>query len=365
MSQLWSLLAWVETPASWLAIPVALVCVVDDWFLRPHRQIAAAPQPVRDPPLVAACYFILPILLILAVLRMLGAEKLDFSLVLLIISAVTGVVWLIDAVLLQGQRARAARAAGKDPGVVSEPGTVDYARSFFPVALIVLLLRAFVFEPFRIPSDSMMPTLLDGDFIIVNKYDYGLRLPILDKKIVPIGEPQRGDVVVFRWPPYPSINYIKRVVGLPGDRVAIQNDKLIINGQPVPTVDRGLYDDGCYEGMHLAQEDLGRHDHDILFCPTSGDIDVEPLPTCGRHLSRGYVCPATPSFPDRGDWPEHVVPAGHYLMIGDNRDNSADGRYWGFVPENNLVGKATRIWFNWDLQRSGGPMWRRIGMRIR
>jgi signal peptidase I len=182
---------------------------------------------------------------------------------------------------------------------------------------------------------------------------------------VPIGEPQRGDVVVFRYPPDPSVNYIKRLVGLPGDRVAVQNDKLIVNGKPVPTIDRGLYDDGCYEGMHLAQEELNHHDHDILFCPTTADIAVEPLPTCNRHLSRGYVCPATPDFPDRGDFAEHVVPPGHYLMIGDNRDNSADGRIWGYVPENNLVGKATRIWFNWDLQRSGGPSWRRIGMRIR
>jgi signal peptidase I len=348
---------------SWLALPVGLVCIVDDWFLRPRRILAAAAPP-RDAPFMSFLYSALPVLIACAVLRLLVAERLDFSAVLLGITVLTGVVWGIDALFLKPRRLAAARAAGKDAALVSEPGTVDYARSFFPVALVVLLLRSFVFEPFRIPSDSMMPTLLDGDFIIVNKYAYGLRLPVSDRKIVPIGEPQRGDVVVFRYPPDPSINYIKRLVGLPGDRVAVHNDRVIVNGQPVMTVDRGLYDDGCYEGMHLAEEQLGRHSHDILFCPTTSEIAVEPLPTCNRRLPRGYVCPAQADFPDRNDWPEQVVPAGEYLMLGDNRDNSADGRVWGFVPEHNLVGKATRIWFNWDLQRSGGPMWRRIGKRI-
>ena len=352
---------------SWVAIPVTLVCVVDDWFLRPRRQILAAPQPARDPPAMAFAYYALPVLVICAVIRLLVAERLDFSLVLLLIACVTGIAWLADATLLAPRRAAAARAAGKDPSVVSEPGTVDYARSFFPVAVIVLLLRSFVFEPFRIPSDSMMPTLLDGDFIIVNKYDYGLRLPIIDKKIIAIGEPHRGDVVVFRYPPDPSINYIKRLVGLPGDRVAVRDDQVILNGKPVPTADRGLYDDGCYEGMHLEEETLDHEPHEILYCPTTSDIAVEPLPTCKRHLARGYVCPATNDLatPAHGDWPEHIIPPGMYLMLGDNRDNSADGRYWGFVPEANLVGKATRIWFNWDLGAPGGPIWRRIGMRIR
>ena len=350
---------------SWLAIPVALVCVVDDWLLRPRRQLAAAPQPARDPPLLAFLYYTLPVLVIAGIIRLLTAERLDFSLVLLLIAVVTGVFWLLDWAVLARRRAAAARAAGKDPSVVPEPGTVDYARSFFPVAVIVLLLRSFVFEPFRIPSDSMMPTLLDGDFIIVNKYAYGLRLPIIDRKIVPIREPHRGDVVVFRYPPDPSINYIKRLVGLPGDRVQVQGDKLIVNGVAIPTSDRGLYEDGCYEGMHLAQETLDHHPHDIMFCPTTGDIAVEPLPACKRHLSRGYVCPASDGLnSDHGDWPEHVVPAGQYLMLGDNRDNSSDGRYWGFVPEDHLIGKATRIWLNWDWQRSGGPIWNRIGMKV-
>ncbi|HTX24975.1 MAG TPA: signal peptidase I [Steroidobacteraceae bacterium] len=354
---------------SWFAIPVALACVVDDWFLRPGRQIAAAPEPCRDPPVMSVAYYALPVLVAAAVIRLLWAEKLDFSLVLVLIAVVTGLAWLLDAAVLRGGRAAAARRAGKDVSVVSEPGTVDYARSFFPVAVIVLLLRAFVFEPFRIPSDSMMPTLIDGDFIIVNKYVYGLRWPVLDSKFLSVGEPQRGDVVVFRYPLDPSINYIKRVVGLPGDRVSVHDDLVTLNGKPVPVVDRGLYDDGCYEGMHLLSETLGHHTHEIMYCPATGDIAVEPLPTCTRNLPRGYVCPASNdlALQDHGDWAEHVIPPGMYLMLGDNRDNSADGRYFGFVPEANLVGKATRIWFNWaGWRHPGGPIgWGRIGMRIR
>lgn len=353
------------TALSLLALPVGLLCIVDDWFLRPRRQVAAG-EPVRDPPAMAAAYYALPVLVVAAVLKLLFAETLDFSLVLFAIAVVTGIVWVIDAAVLRERRVAIARAAGKDPSVVTEPGTVDYARSFFPVVVIVLLLRSFLFEPFRIPSDSMMPTLLDGDFIIVNKYDYGLRLPIIDRKVVPIGEPQRGDVVVFRYPPDPSVNYIKRLVGLPGDRVAVHNDQVILNGTPVPLTYRGLFDDGCYEGMHLMEETLGHHPHQMMYCPTTGDIAVEPLPTCNRTLPRGYVCPATNdlALEEHGDWPEHVIPPGMYLVLGDNRDNSADSRYWGFVPEANLIGKATRIWFNWDLKRKGGPMWKRIGMRI-
>jgi signal peptidase I len=351
---------------SWLALPVGLIAVVDDWFLRPRRQIAAGTQPVRDPPLVAIAYYALPVLIGAAVIRLLVAERLDFSLVLLLISVITGAVWLLDATVLRGGRAAAARAAGKDPASIPEPGTVDYARSFFPVALAVLLLRSFVFEPFRIPSDSMMPTLLDGDFIVVNKYVYGLRLPVSNAEVVPLGEPQRGDVVVFRYPKDPSVNYIKRLVGLPGDRVRVENDRLLINGESARTVDRGLFGDGCYEGMHLAVEHLGEHEHLIMYCPTPGDIAVERLSSCNRSQPRSYVCAETEfvGLPDRGDTSEIVVAPGHYLMIGDNRDNSQDGRYFGLVPQDHLVGKATRIWFNWDLQRSGGPIWSRIGKRI-
>src|SRR6059058_648325 len=326
---------------SWLALPVTLVCIVDDWLLRPRRVIASGLQTVRDAPLMRALYGALPVLLACAVLRLLLAERLDFSAVLLAITALTGLVWALDAALLAPRRTAAARAAGREPMLTSEPGTVDYARSFFPVALVVLLLRSFVFEPFRIPSDSMMPTLLDGDFIIVNKYAYGLRLPVINRKILDIGEPERGDVVVFRWPVDPSTNFIKRLVGLPGD-----------------------YDEGCYVNLALAMERLGRHEHEAIFCPVA--LDRQPvLPGCNRRGVRGYVC-GDEDAPGSGKMAPFVgdVPPGHYLMMGDNRDNSDDGRDWGYVPEENLVGRATRIWFNWDLRRSGGPLWSRIGSAI-
>jgi len=301
------------------------------------------------------------------VLHLLGSERLDFSLVLVVVVAVAGAIWLLDHLLFAPQRARAARAAGGEPDAQSVPVTVDYARSFFPVAVIVLLVRSFIFEPFRIPSDSMMPTLLDGDFIIVNKFAYGLRLPVLNFKLLGIGEPARGDVVVFHFPPDPAVNYIKRLVGLPGDHVLIESDQLIINGEPVPLKDDGRYDDGCYHDMRLSTEVLGTHRHQTLSCLTPGDISAPPSASCTRRLERNYECvePAVAGERDHSDMPhEIVVPPGHYLMIGDNRDNSYDGRYWGFVPEDHLVGRATRIWFNWDLQRSGGPNWGRIGRRI-
>jgi len=349
---------------SWLALPVTVICVIDDWLLRPRRTLAAA-QPPRDAPLMTLLYSALPVLIACAVLRLLLAERLDFSAVLLAITALTGVVWAIDAVALRPQRVAAARIVGRDPATLTEPGTVDYARSFFPVALVVLLLRSFVFEPFRIPSDSMMPTLLDGDFIIVNKYAYGLRLPVINRKFLAVGEPQRGDVVVFRWPVDPSTNFIKRLVGLPGDHVEVHDNLIVVNGQPVPFyVGPHRYNDGCYVNFSLAREQLGAHQHQAMFCPVG--IDRQPLlPACNRSGVRGYVCgdedaPGSSRMaPFVGD-----VPPGHYLMMGDNRDNSDDGRSWGYVPEENLVGRATRIWFNWDPRRAGGPIWSRIGSAI-
>jgi signal peptidase I len=351
---------------SWVAIPVAAICVVDDWFLRPRRQLSAAPQPARDPVLLSIAYGALPFLVGAGVLRLLFADRLDFSAVLVLITVVTGIVWWLDALIFSKMRASAASKSGKDLAHVSLPGTVDYARSFFPVAAVVLLLRAFIFEPFRIPSDSMMPTLLDGDFIIVNKYAYGLRLPVVNKKVVSIGEPARGDVVVFRFPKDPSINYIKRLVGLPGDRVVVKNDRLYVNDQPIEFNVSGPYNDGCYVNMQEAEERLGDHVHRTMFCP--GPIEPPPaaLPSCNRKDLAGYICSdrSYPALFAESQSTEMVVPPGEYLMIGDNRDNSEDGRKWGFVPENNLVGKATRIWFNLDLDRTGGPVWGRIGSRI-
>src|SRR6516225_11714920 len=246
---------------SWLALPVALVCIVDDWFLRPRRLIAAAAPP-HDSPLMTFLYSALPVLIAAAVLRLLIAERLDFSAVLLAITVLTGLVWAVDALLLRPRREAAARLAGKDVSTIREPGTVDYARSFFPVALVVLLLRSFVFEPFRIPSDSMMPTLLDGDFIIVNKYAYGLRLPVINRKFVQVGEPQGGDVVVFRYPRDPPPNFTKRLVGLPGDHVEVHDNLIFINGKAVPfLVGHERFNDGCYVNMSIARERLGRHEH--------------------------------------------------------------------------------------------------------
>lgn len=349
---------------SWLAIPVLAVSIVDDWFIRPKRRLVGTPQPGW----LTAIHTLVPVVVIGAVLRMLGAERLDFSVVLVVVVLVSGLVWALDRWLFESLRKRQAQAAGQPLSGQPLPVTVDYARSFFPVALIVLVVRSFVFEPFRIPSDSMMPTLLDGDFIAVNKYAYGLRLPILGTRIAGSGEPKRGDVVVFRYPPDPAVNYIKRVVGLPGDKVQVVNDQLIINGEPVvQELDPTSYDDGCYHGMRQSTEVLGEHRHRILSCLSPYGISPAlPSASCERHREHNYRCeqPAESGFRDSNDYPVHEVPAGHYLMIGDNRDNSSDGRVWGFVPENYLVGKATRIWFNWDLQRSGGPKWARIGSAI-
>ena len=353
---------------AWLALPVGLLCILDDWFLRPRRQIAASPKPATDSPVMSLAYHVLPILIGAAVVRLLVAEQLDFSGVLVGISGVTGVIWAVDAAVLRRRRLVAAKAAGKDPAAIPEPATVDYARSFFPVALAVLLLRSFVFEPFRIPSDSMMPTLLAGDFILVDKFSYGLRLPVSNTKILDTGSPKRGDVMVFRYPLDPSENYIKRVVGLPGDHVTVRDDRLIINGKVIPFRVTDTYTDGCYINMQLAVEQLDGHTHKALLCPVPLEVTPYPLPGCRRSDARGYVCGGTaPPGAMPLDEPEvvtKVVPPGEYLMVGDNRDNSDDGRVWGFVPDANLVGKATYIWFNWDPQRSGGPMWSRIGNKI-
>jgi signal peptidase I len=237
----------------------------------------------------------------------------------------------------------------------------------------------------------MMPTLLDGDFIVVNKYAYGLRWPVLNKKFVDTGTPQRGDVVVFRYPPDPSINYIKRLVGLPGDRIEVRDDHLVVNGQTIALEGKGTYTDGCYFDFRLSMETLGEHTHQVLSCRSPDGWTParrlraasapNTLPTCDRRKIResstqGYVCDESgpAGMADSNDYPlegrglagqlypfHGVVPAGHYVMIGDNRDNSGDSRSWGLVPDANVVGKATRIWFNFDSERSSLVNWSRIG----
>jgi signal peptidase I len=252
----------------------------------------------------------------------------NFALVLFVLTLFTGAFALADGVYFRRQR-----AAGQ-----KEPWWIEYPKSFFPVILIVFLLRSFLVEPFKIPSGSMVPTLLVGDFILVNKFAYGIRLPIVNKKIVGIGEPKRGEVMVFRYPEDPSLDYIKRVVGLPGDRISYVNKKLTVNGVELPR--KPLADYLNRERIHYSkqyQEDLGGVEHSILI-----EDDVPA------------AIPFVRSFPFRDNCTYNnsgvtcTVPPGHYFMMGDNRDNSADSRVWGFVPDENIVGKAFFIWFNFS-----------------
>jgi signal peptidase I len=275
----------------------------------------------------------------------------DFPTFLVVASAVTGGIWLIDALFFASKRKQraAAEAKGEAPVKVKEPVLVEYSRSFFPVIFAVLILRSFLVEPFRIPSGSMMPTLLVGDFILVNKFSYGIRLPVLNQKIIDVGEPQRGDVFVFRYPKQPWIDYIKRVVGLPGDVISYENKVLYINGQPMPQTREGIYtgvgSGAQMTGAFIQQEDLDGVKHDILVHPLAPNL----APGCNV-LRNGPI----------------TVPEGHYFAMGDNRDNSNDSRCWGFVPEENLVGKAFAIWMNWDSNLESFPPieWERIGKGI-
>jgi signal peptidase I len=223
---------------------------------------------------------------------------------------------------------------------------VEYGKSFFPVLFIVLVLRSFLVEPFQIPSGSMKPTLEVGDFILVNKFSYGIRLPVIDKKVIEVGDPQRGDVMVFRYPSDPNVNYIKRVVGLPGDKISYTSDKrLFVNGQPIAEQLVGA-EPGTLGSAELYKEKLGEAEHLIR-----------------KEMTR-YRMP-----PDQ-QW---TVPAGHYFMMGDNRDNSNDSRYWddpkipkelhGMVPDRNIVGKAFAVWMSWpEPKLSHLPNLSRVGL---
>ena len=250
----------------------------------------------------------------------------SFALFLLLLLVVTGLVCLVDLLWLRKKRAEEAK----------EPWWVEYSVSFFPVILIVFLLRSFLFEPFKIPSGSMIPTLLIGDFILVNKYAYGIRLPVINRKILDIANPERGDVMVFRYPDDPSLDYIKRVVGLPGDRVEYQGKRVSINGQLLPV--RQIDDYLSRERMQFSRryvETVGTREHEILL-----DEDSPPFMAQSR------------SFPHAGNCIYNTsgqtctVPPAHYFVMGDNRDNSSDSRVWGFVPDENIVGKAFFIWLN-------------------
>jgi len=251
----------------------------------------------------------------------------SFPAIMLTLVIVTGIIWLIDIFLWAPQRVKEAQ----------EPVIVEYARSFFPIILLVLVIRSFIAEPFRIPSASMLPTLHIGDFILVNKFAYGIRLPVLNTKVLETGEPQRGDVLVFRFPQDTRVDYIKRVVGLPGDKVGYFNKTIYINGeaieQQVKAKDVSLL--GLVPSRaELRVEQLGDIEHELLIDPD-------------RSLVEG----------------EMVVPAGQYFVMGDNRDNSNDSRFWGTVPEQNLVGKAFFIWMSWNWN-DGGIVWNRLGNSI-
>jgi signal peptidase I len=294
----------------------------------------------------------------------------NFALILFVLVVLTGIAWVADKLVFQRQRQAAAATAlaefdaraqvqaqyggGGDIGAarlqlaedkLRQPWWLEYTASFFPVIAAVFLLRSFVIEPFKIPSGSMIPTLQIGDFILVNKYTYGIRLPIVNKKIVELNQPQRGDVMVFRYPKDESMDYIKRVIGVPGDVVKYDTKRLTVNGQPATYAPQSDYLDGerlTYSKQY--QETLGNVTHNILNdadrpAYVSGPDDFPFRENC-TYNQTGFTC---------------KVPAGHYFMMGDNRDNSADSRYWGFVPDKNIVGKAFFIWMNLgDLKRIGG-----------
>jgi len=259
----------------------------------------------------------------------------NFPLVLVVLTFATGVIWFADKLFLRKRRLAAAgldttesAEAREEQEEPNEPWLVDVSRSFFPVLVIVLVLRSFLVEPFQIPSGSMLPTLEVGDFILVNKYAYGLRLPVVGTKILEVGEPERGDVMVFRFPEDGVTNFIKRVVGLPGDRIRYEDEQLFINGEPVPKdfVAR-------LPPLERWRERLGDVTHDIYL-------------TMGRNSGLG-----------EGEW---VVPEGHYFVMGDNRDNSNDSRFWGTVPDEMIVGKAFAIWMHWKSLTSL-PSFERVG----
>lgn len=251
----------------------------------------------------------------------------SFPAIMVLLVALTGLIWLVDRLLWAKHRSVDSK----------EPVVVEYARSFFPIILLVLVIRSFIAEPFRIPSASMLPTLHIGDFILVNKFSYGIRLPVINSKILDTGAPERGDVAVFRYPQQPEIDYIKRVVGLPGDKIGYFDKTLYINDE---AIDQQALEDNVPLSNQLSASSK-------VFYESFNDDKHTIAIEANRPGAEG----------------EMVVPDGHYFVMGDNRDNSNDSRVWGAVPESHLVGKAFMIWMSWDLD-AGGIVWSRLGKGI-
>jgi len=297
-----------------------------------------------------------------------GIVEGNFALLLLLATVVTGIYWFAERYLFLPQRQKAAAVLDAESllrreelrkqgitqvdmdvsvarnRILAQPWWLDWTAGLFPVIISVFFLRSFLFEPFKIPSGSMIPTLLVGDLILVNKFHYGIRLPVVNTKITEGTSPQRGDVMVFRYPPKPSLDYIKRVVGVPGDEVAYLNKRLTINGKVIETAALPeFFDEDAMRYFKQFQETLGEHKHGILndddrpaFVPGADDFEFKQ--NC-HYSVEGVVC---------------KVPQGHYFMMGDNRDNSLDSRYWGFVPDKNIVGQAIFVWMNFsNLKRIG------------
>ncbi|MDX2320205.1 MAG: signal peptidase I [Moritella sp.] len=297
----------------------------------------------------------------------------DFSLILVVLVGFTGVFVALDLLVFNRQRQQAVNTYknGVDEKTVDnevverlllEPWWIEYPKAFFPVLALVLVLRSFLYEPFQIPSGSMMPTLLVGDFILVEKFSYGVKDPVLRSTLIETGKPERGDVAVFKYPPQPTVDYIKRVVGLPGDRIAYRGKQVYIQKACTGTdckgfkkLDLSLVEIGKFKDqmVELQQytEQLGDVAHNILINPSRPDLASDFYQ---------QVNPPTRQY-------EWVVPAGNYFMMGDNRDNSADSRFWGFVPEANLVGKAVFIWTSFEFERDQDsllPSWIPTGIRF-
>lgn len=279
----------------------------------------------------------------------------DFSLILFVITFVCGLIWAVDALVFAKKRQHAASASGLAEKL---PELVLHAKSFFPILLAIFVLRSFLFEPFRIPSGSMKPTLLEGDFILVNKFSYGVRLPILNKKIIETHEVKRGDVAVFRYPVDPRQDFIKRVIGLPGDVIAYTDDKQLLIRPACHESDRskcpevihasrdlitaaGFNDNGLLGDVYT--EHLGEKDHRALIHPDAINADYD-------YYRQMYGRAGGQRVPGAFQW---TVPEGSYLMMGDNRDRSSDGRFWGFVPDDHLKGKAVAVWLHLDFGFEG------------